>query len=598
MRNICKAIINGLTACPFRAACTLAVALLVISCGGDTAGGDGDGGDALLSLTVSAASRSINEDTELWEDRVDELRMLVFDPDDGSVVLNQKLYFPDGFDRQSRAVRMDPGTYDFYFIANETAAPASFVAALTDITNVSDFTTDSRFTAINYNTGFMPDGTTVEGRFLMSAVYEGITVASGGTEANPVLLPLPTATVELIRAYAKVEVVFRKNVPGTEITNTVTSVDLTNIAATFSVPPDDATYTGRTLLGSSADLAGFDYEQDSIGAVRFYIPEFLVPAGGDTYTQLVMNNNRFPIESDMALGGLAEHRRTVTGLSANSVIRNYHYIINAYINAEGGVQIKVFVEPWSKETYLFMFQGDLSVVIPPVYPTDSSIIIPTGCGNVEILSENEYLTQGLMGAYNYEIDWWNPEIEGPEIIGGDPPYYCEQKYGEGWRLINACELLSFLAFCDIAYDVWTSNTWLADTWDMPYYPLAFRQEAQSLLESLTGYDLSSTVLYNENNHLDDLADDKLGLIDNYFTPGDILLKTDDFPDGWPYPGPPATDPSQGWFYNEVTIQVKAYWYGASYLSPANRDNWYTILYHEFEEFNYSSTVSRCVRSVD
>ncbi|MCD8101571.1 MAG: hypothetical protein LUE26_03195 [Alistipes sp.] len=51
-------------------------------------------------------------------------------------------------------------------------------------------------------------------------------------------------------------------------------------------------------------------------------------------------------------------------------------------------------------------------------------------------------------------------------------------------------------------------------------------------------------------------------------------------------------------YNEVTIQVKAYWYGAEYLSPANRDNWYTILYHEFEKFDYSSTVSRCVRTVD
>ncbi|MCD8101570.1 MAG: FimB/Mfa2 family fimbrial subunit [Alistipes sp.] len=531
MRNTFNALIYRMTCAPIRTAAAVAAALLLVACGGEKAGCGADGDDALISLSVSAASRSINEDTELWEDRVDELRMLVFDPDDGSVVINQKLYFPDGFDRQSRAVRMDPGTYDFYFIANETAAPASFVTALADITNVSDFRTDTRFTAINYDTDFLPDGTTTEGRFPMSAVYEGITVASGGTEANPVLLPLPTSTVELIRAYAKVEVVFRKNVPGSEISNTVTSVELTNIAATYSLPPDDATYTGRTLLGNGADLTGFDYGRDSIGAVTFYIPEFLVPEGGETYTQLAVNNNLFPIENDAAFGGLADQRRTVTGLSANSVIRNYHYIINAYINAEGGVQIKVFVEPWSKETYLYMFQGDLSVVIPPVYPTDSSIIIPTECGNVEILSENEYLTQGLMGAYNYVINWWNPETQGPEIIGGDPPYYCENKYGEGWRLINACELLSFLAFCDIAYDVWTSNTWLADGWDMPYYPLPFRQEAQSLLESLTGYDLSSTILYNENNHQDVLADEKLGIIDNYFTPGDILLKTDDFPDG-------------------------------------------------------------------
>ncbi|MCD7711352.1 MAG: hypothetical protein LUJ25_01165 [Firmicutes bacterium] len=48
----------------------------------------------------------------------------------------------------------------------------------------------------------------------------------------------------------------------------------------------------------------------------------------------------------------------------------------------------------------------------------------------------------------------------------------------------------------------------------------------------------------------------------------------------------------------MTIQVKAFWYGSSYLSPAIRANWDTILYHEFERFDYSSIVSRCVRTVD
>ncbi|MCC8095716.1 MAG: hypothetical protein LIP05_10355 [Tannerellaceae bacterium] len=48
----------------------------------------------------------------------------------------------------------------------------------------------------------------------------------------------------------------------------------------------------------------------------------------------------------------------------------------------------------------------------------------------------------------------------------------------------------------------------------------------------------------------------------------------------------------------MTIQVKVFWYGSSYLSPAIRANWDAILYHEFERFDYSSTVSRCVRTVD
>ncbi|MCC8199800.1 MAG: hypothetical protein LIP06_14865 [Tannerellaceae bacterium] len=60
--------------------------------------------------------------------------------------------------------------------------------------------------------------------------------------------------------------------------------------------------------------------------------------------------------------------------------------------------------------------------------------------------------------------------------------------------------------------------------------------------------------------------------------------------------PPGT--TEDWIYSEVTIQVKAFWYGSSYLSPAIRANWDTILYHEFERFDYSSTVSRCVRTVD
>lgn len=64
----------------------------------------------------------------------------------------------------------------------------------------------------------------------------------------------------------------------------------------------------------------------------------------------------------------------------------------------------------------------------------------------------------------------------------------------------------------------------------------------------------------------------------------------------PMQHPPGT--TEDWIYSEVTIQVKAFWYGSSYLSPAIRANWDTILYHEFERFDYSSIVSRCVRTVD
>lgn len=518
----------------------------------------------------------------------------------------KKIYFPDGFNNPSRAVRLRAGIYNMYFIANETVYSGDFVEALLAIRNESEFTSDSRFTNLTYNPAFLPDGTTTAGRFVMSAVYTDVAVTGGGTETNPATLILPTGKVELVRALAKVEVIFRKKTPGSTVPeNTVTSVLLENVASDLSIPPYDNYYEGATVSSPAASLTDFDYTRDSIGSVIFYIPEFLVPPNGTNYTLLEINNQTFPIQNDSVFEGITSQRRTVPALSTNSVIRNYHYIVNAYINAQGGVQIIAYVEPWLVDNYTYLFQGDKQIVIPPVYPTDSSIIIPTECGRVEILSRNEdlsennpYLTTGggLQGAYNDVVNYYDPEIQGPTIYRGDPPYYCEKKYGAGWRLINSCELLSFLAVCDAAYNVWTSNTWLAAGYDMPYYPLRFRQQAQALLQDLTGFDLSSTVLMPEHNNEDILADEKLDLIDRYFTPGDIMLRIEDFPNGWPFAAPPGTD--LVWYYNEVTIQVKAYWYGDSYLSPAIRANWDTILYHEFERYDFSSTVSRCVRTVE
>lgn len=355
-----------------------------------------DTGEAMLPLSVRAASDSINEDDELWEDRVDELRMIVFDAATKLVVFNQKLSFPDGFNGRSRAVPLPVGTYDFYFIANETVYTGDFVNALMGIQQEAEFDSDSRFSNLAYNPAFVPDGTTSQGRFVMSAVYPDITVASGGTESNPALLAIPNGRVELIRDMAKVEVVFRKTVAGSTIpNNSITSVLLENVAAYISVPPVDDYYTGSQISTPSASLSSFDYEQDSIGAVRFYIPEFLVQAGGITYTLLEINNNTYPIENDDTFEGLQAQRRSIANLSLNSVIRNYHYIINAYVDGEGGVQLRTYVKPWQTTTYRYIFQGGQQIVIPPVEPTDSSIIIPTECGKVEILSRNEIYRKGL-----------------------------------------------------------------------------------------------------------------------------------------------------------------------------------------------------------
>lgn len=560
---------------------------------------------AHIALSVRTSASSINDDKYFWEDRVDELRMIAFESDGGSVVLNQKLYFPDGFGAKSRPVTIHPGTYDFYFIANESVYAGDFASALIDITNKSDFSKDVRFAEMAYNPGFHPDGSTPEGRFLMSAIYENIPVVQGGTEQAPVSLPLPTNKVELIRAMAKVEVIFRKKVPGSTLPDhAVTSVQLKNVASYLSVPPYDDYYPGDKSSSLEASLSELNYQNDSVGTVIFYIPELLLPESSADYTELHINNKGFAMQSDPAKTGITDQRRTVPILSDNSVIRNYHYIINAYINAEGGIETRIEVEPWKKDTYKYIFQGDEQIVIPPVFPTDSSIVITTDCGKIELMAKDESLPDGLKGAYNDEIIYYDPATGKPAIREGKPPYYCEKKYGKGWRMINSCELMSYLALLDKTYTIWMSNTWDANTYNMnhkddpiPFYSRPFRQAAQSLLEKLTGMDLSGTVLMSENNWEDNISDKKLGIVDNYFSPGDIKEREDDYPQGWPFPSPPATSAGESWIYNEAAIQVKVFWYSSGYIDLSDRANWNKVLYGNFQRYDYHAT-TRCVRSVE
>ncbi len=92
-----------------------------------------------------------------------------------------------------------------------------------------------------------------------------------------------------------------------------------------------------------------------------------------------------------------------------------------------------------------------------------------------------------------------------------------------------------------------------------------------------------------------MNDDKLDIIDKYFTPGDIMIKEEDFSGGWPYDAPPMNN-GEKWFYSEVVIQVRGFWYPGYYdLSvPGNKEK---VLYGEFQRYDYYSTVSRCVRVV-
>ena len=220
------------------------------------------------------------------------------------------------------------------------------------------------------------------------------------------------------------------------------------------------------------------------------------------------------------------------------------------------------------------------------------------------MAKDESLPDGLKGAYNDEIIYYDPATGKPAIREGKPPYYCEKKYGKGWRMINSCELMSYLALLDKTYTIWMSNTWDANTYNMnhkddpiPFYSRPFRQAAKTLLEKLTGMDLSGTVLMSENNWEDNISDKKLGIVDNYFSPGDIKEREDDYPQGWPFPSPPATSAGESWIYNEAAIQVKVFWYSSGYIDLSDRANWNKVLYGNFQRYDYHAT-TRCVRSVE
>ncbi|MDR0893068.1 MAG: hypothetical protein LBN24_10720 [Mediterranea sp.] len=535
--------------------------------------------EAVVALLLGGHSSSVNADRLHWEDRVDELRMLAFGSA-GEVVYNDLLSFPQGFDKPCQAIRLRPGVYDFCFIANESVGGSSYVEALWSVRRKSDFDADVRFRTLPYNPDFTPDGTSAQGRFLMSATYSNVPVLEGGTQANPLPLQLSDGRVMLLRSHAKVEVVFRKKEAGSTVPDqAVTALQLKQVTTSYAVPmPAHTPAVAETTATGLLVPVEFNYDADSIGSAVWYIPELLDTRSGTFYTELHINGTAYPVSTD----------------NDNRVERNHHYLTNVYIAPDGGLELISCVADWNLESYKYMFQDENEIVTPPVTPTDSTLIIATDCGKIEMRSVNESLSQGLMGVYGDQIVWWDPVLQGPNVVKGEPPYYCEKKYGKGWRLINSCELMSFLRLFDHTYRVWQSNTWQGENAGLEFYSLPFRLEAQELLGRLTGADMSRYTL-SDTGH-DEVGGEKLGMLDRYFTPGDILERQSDYPDGWPFYGAPNNS-NQPWYPMEVSIQIKGYWY-ADYLNPNVQENYDKILYGSFFRFDYSSTTSRCVRPVE
>ena len=194
----------------------IALLLGVTACNSDEpVSHSGNGEQSVFYINLKAANGglaggSLNTNAE---DRVTEVRLLIFDSANGNVLYNTKHPVADFIGGTNKAIAVTAGERDFFFVANETAV-AGISDVLNRVTHREQLYVEDALRKIPYNSAFAPDMTTSEGRFLMTTEYRNKTIAQGGTETNP--LPFnsgdPNGTVYLLRTLAKVEVTMKEAV--------------------------------------------------------------------------------------------------------------------------------------------------------------------------------------------------------------------------------------------------------------------------------------------------------------------------------------------------------------------------------------------------
>lgn len=185
-------------------------------------------GGAYISVGLSLRAQnddeySINKDKDDYEDAVSELRLFVFQGDK----LIHNYYYSKSNTRETNldytvdsqgehaTFKIDkPGYYDLVFIANEGNLSQTFKTiktrrAMDQYTNrvsykdpeLSDYPASTIPSPVSGNRMKSP----------MTAEYMGVNLTAAGTKDNPYRLTLPTSTgkVELLRALAKVEILFK-----------------------------------------------------------------------------------------------------------------------------------------------------------------------------------------------------------------------------------------------------------------------------------------------------------------------------------------------------------------------------------------------------
>ncbi len=251
----------------------IVASLLFLSCDSILDGEKGNGLSGQVFLQLHSNTFNSTD-----ENQVKEIRFLAFKQGLGTVMYNELLEFPEGLNSPSKLVGLDPGIYDFLFVANESGYP-DLTTKLEGISNISNFNDEDFFKKLPYKWGFTPSEKTP---FLMSAYYPGIELKKEHTQKSPL-----RHSIFLVRAFAKVELEFINNQdlqPGEE-SKKIEKLVFKNIPEYFTLP--GATFNVPTHTGTlgnyevPVDLGDDFYNTPNATTkiMTFYIPEFLRKPG-------------------------------------------------------------------------------------------------------------------------------------------------------------------------------------------------------------------------------------------------------------------------------------------------------------------------------
>lgn len=273
---------------------------------------------------------SINTDKTDKDDYVKELRIILLQGDEVKKNFAFKAIDPDsrglyklttGDNELSfRLTEEELGIYDMIVIANESSVRITTRKNLSSV--LPKVKTRDEIMAIKLNTGIERK---VSSRFYipMTAEYRGVDMRKGGSKERPLKLQLPTPTkgVELLRIFAKVELIIKDCVEATRRSDgkydcswigpwgfdRVVTIDLDKVSDETSLFPanqysspktsSDETAVSLSRVVDVSSVVGLDDlpKDDPIGGVylldyrvHFYLPERLVAQGQEAEQATVM----------------------------------------------------------------------------------------------------------------------------------------------------------------------------------------------------------------------------------------------------------------------------------------------------------------------